>query len=137
MASDRCFVDTSALYALLDKDDSTHKRVTTTWNQLIDSDATLVTTNYVLLETFALAQNRLGIESVRATQQDLLPLLSVEWVDAELHGLSVIALLTAGRTKLSLVDCVSFETMRRRSIKTAFTVDKHFAEQGFRIVPEK
>jgi len=39
--------------------------------------------------------------------------------------------LTAARRQLSLVDCISFEVMRRRGIKTAFTFDDHFAEQGF------
>jgi predicted nucleic acid-binding protein len=45
------------------------------------------------------------------------------------------ALLTANRRQLSLVDCVSFEMMRRLGIKTAFTYDRHFSEQGFECLP--
>jgi predicted nucleic acid-binding protein len=40
-------------------------------------------------------------------------------------------MLAAGRKKLSLVDCVSFETMRLLGVTIAFTLDKHFKEQGF------
>jgi predicted nucleic acid-binding protein len=41
----------------------------------------------------------------------------------------------AGQRDLSLVDFVSFELMRREGIRTAFTFDRHFAEQGFECVP--
>jgi predicted nucleic acid-binding protein len=52
-------------------------------------------------------------------------------VDAELHGAAATALLTAGRRRLSLVDCASFEVMRRESIDRALAYDRHFGEQGF------
>ncbi len=44
-------------------------------------------------------------------------------------------LLIAARRQLSLVDCASFDAMRRLGITTVFTFDKHFAEQGFAQVP--
>ena|GEM_PF-3548981 len=47
----------------------------------------------------------------------------------------VSALLTSGREQLSLVDCVSFELMRQLGIRTAFTFDRHFEEQGFTCLP--
>ncbi|MDP2857839.1 MAG: VapC toxin family PIN domain ribonuclease, partial [Bacillota bacterium] len=45
------------------------------------------------------------------------------------------ALLTAGRRNLSLVDCVSFDVMRRLGMEKAFAFDAHFAEQGFQCMP--
>jgi len=47
----------------------------------------------------------------------------------------VSALLTSGREQLSLVDCVTFELMRQLGIRTAFTFDRHFEEQGFTCLP--
>jgi predicted nucleic acid-binding protein len=47
----------------------------------------------------------------------------------------VAALLTANRRELSLVDCVSFEVMRRRDITSAFAIDTDFSKQGFTVVP--
>jgi len=44
-------------------------------------------------------------------------------------------MLAAARKKLSLVDCVSFETMRLLGVTAAFTLDKHFKEQGFMCLP--
>jgi predicted nucleic acid-binding protein len=63
------------------------------------------------------------------------PLLQIVWVDAELHARGTAALLAAGRRRLSLVDCVSFEVMRSAGIDTAFAIDRHFVEQGFARIP--
>jgi len=38
------------------------------------------------------------------------------------------------RKKLSLVDCVSFNLMRRLGVKKVFAFDPHFKEQGFTLV---
>ena len=129
------FVDTSALLAMLDHREQNHLAAKAAWEGLISRDEDLVFTNYVLVETFALAQSLLGMEAVRVFQDDVAPLLRVEWVDAQSHASSVAALLTAARRQLSLVDCASFDAMRRLGITTAFTFDRHFAEQGFSQIP--
>ncbi len=127
------FTDTSAFLALGDRGDANHARASQAWDELLNSPATLVCTSYVLLETVSLLQRRIGVDAVRAFESDVAPLLSVEWVDAETHKAGVGAVLAAGRRNLSLTDCVSFECMRRRGIRRAFTFDRHFAEQGFEI----
>lgn len=129
------FVDTSAFLAVLDADDRGHPAVARTWKDLLGDEQDLVTSSYVLVETFALVQSRLGIDAARALDQDLLPAVGVIWLDDDVHRAAVSALLTAGRRQLSLVDCASFETMRRLGITTALTLDSHFAEQGFVVVP--
>ena len=129
------FVDTSALYALLDADDSGHASVQIAWTEILQSDTFLVTSNYILVESSALLQNRIGSEAVRVFQEDIVPLLDVRWVDEAMHQTATGALLVAGRRKLSLVDCVSFEVMRQGGIRTAFTLDRHFSAQGFEIIP--
>ena len=43
-------------------------------------------------------------------------------------------MLTAARRRLSLVDCVSFDVMRRLGLNRVFCFDQHFEEQGFDIV---
>jgi len=131
----RVFVDTSAFLAVLDADDQNHPAVARAWKDLVGEERELVTNSYVLVETFALVQSRLGVEAVRALDQDLLPAVSVIWLEPELHRAAVGALLTAGRRQLSLVDCASFEVMRRHGLTTALTLDSHFAEQGFQVLP--
>ena len=131
----RAFVDTSAFLAFLDADDKNHQKARKVWADLIDSDAALFCSNYVLVETFALVQHRLGIEAVRTFNDDVLPLISIKWIDDPIHKAGLSAMLAVNKRKLSLVDCVSFETMRQLELNIAFTFDRHFAEQGFRCIP--
>lgn len=99
-------------------------------------DELLLVHSYVLVETTALTQRRLGLDAVRALRDELFPVLTVEWVDASLHAVALAALVAAGRRSVSLVDHVSFEVMRRRNIRHALAVDRHFAEWGFELLPQ-
>ncbi len=130
------FVDTSALFAVLDADDRMHARAHESWLALLKVGAVLHTTSYVLVETVALLQNRIGLDAVRSFTADVLPILATVWVDEAVHRSAHHALLVAARRDLSLVDCVSFEVMRRLELDTAFCFDPHFADQGFRVTPE-
>ena len=129
------FVDTAALYAILDADDDNHELAAETWLALAQDQAALLCSNYVLVETLALVQHRLGIAAVRALQENIVPVLSIHWVDESTHRAGISALVTARRAQLSLVDCVSFELMRQLGIETVFTFDHHFEEQGFTRIP--
>jgi len=129
------FVDTSALLALLSAEDSKHAAAVRCWKTLIESGETLLTNNYVLVESTAVIQNRLGLEAVRDLQTGLLGILQTDWVSPEDHRSAIESLLAAGRRSLSLVDCCAFQTMRARGIRTAFTFDKDFEAQGFSLLP--
>lgn len=130
------FVDTSAFYAVLCANDPHHAAARLVWEQLLLNDEILICTNYILLETLALLQHRLGIEAVRVFQEDIVPCLHIEWISAERHQTAVDALLISGRRTLSLTDCSSFEVMRKLHLFTAFAFDSHFSEQGFNCLPE-
>ena len=129
------FVDTAALYALADAADPNHQAARTTLEQLRAADAALVTHEYVLVETTALIQRRLGLTALRLFVDGLLPLIEVIWVDAHLHTEAREALLAAGRREVSLVDWTSFLLMRRLGIAQAFTFDADFAAEGFGVIP--
>jgi predicted nucleic acid-binding protein len=98
---------------------------------LLKSGAALVTSNDVLVETCALVQHRLGLDALRTLQDDILPLLTVEWINRAQHDSAMGAVLSAGRKKLSVVDCVSFGLIRAAGWRKAFAFDSHFVEQGF------
>jgi predicted nucleic acid-binding protein len=127
------FVDTSALYALLDRDDQLHHEALILARSL--EEAELVTHNYVVVETTVLVQSRLTATHVRRLLRDLLPPIAIEWVSPETHTSAVSALLAPSRPKVPFVDLVSFAFMRRALLDTAFTFDRDFGRAGFHTVP--
>lgn len=129
------FVDTSGLYATLDRDDTFHQQASERWHRLLSTREPLVLTNYILVETAALVQRRLGMEALRTLVDDMLPVLLMEWITAEDHRQALAAVLGGNRRDLSLVDCTSFQVMRRLGLKTAFAFDQHFRRQGFSTAP--
>lgn len=130
------FVDTAALYALLDEDDDEHERAAAWFRGPgRDPDLPLVTHADVVVEAAALVHRRLGPAAVRVLLTDLVPALTVRAVGAALHDRAVAAYLAGLRRGVSPVDQVSFEVMRDEVIDTAFTFDDDFVDEGFRVAP--
>ena len=130
------FADTSGLYALLIGSEDGHADLVQEFRNILTGNRPLRTTSYVLIETIALLQNRVGLEPVRDFDEHVLPLLSVEWVSEDLHRRGARRLSMENRRRLSLVDCVSFEFMRRQGISDVLGLDRHFEEAGYRLLPE-
>jgi uncharacterized protein len=128
------FVDTSAFLAVLLGNDMNHGIARKIWEALLESEQSLMCSNYVMVETISLIQNRVGMEAVRAFFDDIAPLLRIEWVDATIHRIGMESLIAADKRNLSLVDCTSFALMRERGIRKAFAFDRHFTDHGFQII---
>jgi predicted nucleic acid-binding protein len=127
------YIDTSAFYAIFDIDDTNHKKAKKIWVGLINSRETITCNNYVLVETNALLQHRFGMSAVLDLQK-IMPLLQIEWITLESHRFAIYSLLPANLRDLSLVDCSSFETIRRLGIEKVFAFDDHFRRQGFELI---
>lgn len=129
------FVDTSALLAVLDADDSHHSEAARTWQVLVDratvERTAMLTHSGVVTETVALVQRRLGMKATDELLTHIVPILEVVWVDAVLHHTAATALLAAGHRHVSLVDWTSFVLMREHGIDEAFAFNDDFARHGF------
>jgi predicted nucleic acid-binding protein len=127
----RVFADTSAFLALLVAGDESHGAAKRAFASLKDRRATLLSTSYVLVETYALCERRLGLESVRSFREAFEPLLETRWVDEPLHERGLELLLAKKKRGLSLVDAVSFVAAREAGVGEVFAFDRHFVEEGF------
>ena len=123
------FVDTSGFYAVLDATDPFHPAATDAFQHAEQEHWTLWTTNYVVHETWALVQHRLGWNAVDDFLSVMLPLCQVEFVDAALHTLGSSRCRQARLRHLSLTDCVSLEFMQQRGLGEAIARDEHFARE--------
>ena len=129
------FVDTSAFYALLVEEDGNHDDARVAAESLRERGATLVTSSFVVLETVALLQARVGIRAVRIFYLNVLPLLRIIWIDEELLHRAVNALLAASRRQVSLTDWATITLMRDHRIEQAFAFDEDFTRMGIDLIP--
>ena len=124
------FVDTSALFAALDSDDSNHGAALEAFERLAGVEE-LITHNYVHVEAEQLIRRRLGSDAAATLIDRLLPALTTIWVDEPVHASAFAEIRSAGRGA-SLVDHVSFIVMRREGITEALAFDADFDAAGFR-----
>jgi predicted nucleic acid-binding protein len=100
------FCDTSALYAVGNRNDESHAIAVRVWEQLVTDRR---------FQPEALAES-----------------VEVAFVDESLHQSGTDECLQGRKRNISLVDRVSFAFMRRHAIRTAFAFDRHFINQGFK-----
>lgn len=112
-----------------------HADVVRAFRSVLGEGRTLWTTSYVVVETTALLQHRIGLAPVRDFIEHVLPVASVEYVSEALHRRGIGRLIREDRRRLSLVDCISFEFMNERGLRDALTLDEQFLEAGFRVLP--
>jgi uncharacterized protein len=127
------FVDTSGFYACLDGSDPFHPQSRAAFERAEKEQWRLITTNYIVHETWALIQRRLGWEAVETFLNDLLPRCSVEWVSASLHEAGALRCCQIRERRFSLTDAVSFELMSLHQTNEAIAQDEHFVRANFRL----
>lgn len=132
---ERIYVDTSALFALLDRDDGHHRQVRRCLEELAKRKPRLVTTSYVVVETSALVRRRLGQRVLRTMGDVVTRSMDILWVDEELHRRAWKQTVDAGRKGPGLVDWVGFIAMSDTGIATALAVDRHFRDRGIQVLP--
>lgn len=125
------FADTSFFIALLDDGDDMHVDAVVRWRRVAEERLSVVTSNYVVVESCAVLQRHIGVVAVRRLVRQVLDPVVVHWVTKAEHERATDALLVADRRQLSIVDCTSFEVMRRLDVRECLAFDRHFAEQGF------
>ena len=126
------FLDTSAVMALADTEDEHHARAVAAMGRLASEGHALLTHNYVLIESAAVLQRRLGLDSALAFLSDV-DRLTVHWITPGDHAEAVDLLTERNRRKLSLVDCMSFIVMRKYGVAAALAYDADFEAEGFEV----
>jgi uncharacterized protein len=132
-------VDTGAWYALTDPQERHHARAVALFGRLTKGEfGRMVTTDYVLDETYTLLRMRLGMGPVKRLRDLLASSSSLQVIRVSDHDFELaLDLMVAHEDKRwSFTDCSSFVLMRELEVANAFTFDRHFAEAGFRALPE-
>ena len=129
----RVLVDTGGFYALLSENDRDHERALEVFRQANSERWKLVTTNVVVIETYALLLNRTGegrqkaLEFIDHLERSKFQVERVTEADERL----AIALVRAHTDKTySLCDALSFVVAERLGITEAIACDDDFRSYG-------
>ena len=121
------FIDSSAIVALVDRDDASHAAAVEAYRGLVASGYKLFTTNYVVAEAFDLLSTGVGPNVARRwLRENKLPVYHADERDErKARGLVI---RSERRRGLSLTDAVSMVAMERLHVLDAFTLDASFLE---------
>lgn len=130
-----CFVDTSFFKAYADKNDDFHTQALKIFQKLKETKTQLITTNFILDETFTLIRTKCGLTTAKEFKEIL------EQFESDFKIIRVLAIDEAKAwewflkdwSKLSFTDCVSFALMKRMEIDHVVAFDDHFQKAGFHI----
>jgi predicted nucleic acid-binding protein len=131
----KLLADTSALLALILRDDQNHAAAVAFLKS--SPGARFVMTELILAEVATRVRARAGAARAVAIARDLLRSKRYEllFVDAEVSAGALDVMARFEDKRLSFTDCASFEIMRRLGIKRAFTFDRDFRDCGFEMAP--
>lgn len=133
------FVDTSGWAYLFDGNSDFHREVQAIYQQAVERNRLLVTTNYVIAELVALLSSRSRIsrqqiialvDALKAAQQ-----VEIIHIDTNMDASAWALLKAYTDKKWSLVDASSFVIMTSYSMTEAITTDHHFTQAGFVRLP--
>lgn len=126
----KVFLDTVGIIALIDDDDQWHLPASAAYAELRSSKQEVVTTSFVFLECGNAASRRPYRKHVAEMLQFMEQKNQIIYpTEADWHQ----AWRIYQRSHVggpSIVDCISFEVMRRLGIREAFTNDRHFSDAG-------
>jgi predicted nucleic acid-binding protein len=124
--------DTSAVYALVDRDDTYHRKAVALLHSLSKRGLTPLLTNFIVAESHALILSRLGAEIARRW------LLGHVWPVEPVHPRDEERAKEIIRKYIdknfSYTDATSFAVMERLGLKEAFGFDPHFQQYGLKLL---
>ena len=126
------FLDTSAVIALADSADENHTEAVVALAKVAAQGHGVLTHNYILVESAALLQSRIGLPSALAFLSDA-EKFTIHWITPRDHADAVTLLAEQNRRRLSLVDCMSFTVMTNYGVSAALAYDADFEAEGFEV----
>jgi predicted nucleic acid-binding protein len=129
------FIDTSAHFALVNRKDPDHQKAKQFLKSLAKKKVILVTTNFIVAETYTLILKRINRKTAINYISNLLKSSWVIRVSEEDEEKGWNILLNYEDKDFSYVDTTSFAVIERINIQEAFAFDEHFPQYGITRLP--
>lgn len=129
----RVFIDTGAFLALADEDDEHHESATLTQAELRKLNAELLTSNFVLSETYTIIRLRVGHSAASSFIKRFDTTgIKVLHVTESIERSAKAIFLRHNDKDFSFVDCTSFVLIDHHQLDHAFAFDSHFHQFRFK-----
>jgi predicted nucleic acid-binding protein len=135
----RLFVDTAGWMACADAADPGHVAACAARDEWIGGGGSMVTTDYVIDETLTLIKVRIGLDATETWwhQCEASSRLRIECIDVMRAEKARSRFFRSRDKAFSFTDCTSFVVMQELRIHVALTLDHHFRQAGFAVLPEQ
>lgn len=133
----RMFVDTAGWTAAADEADPQHEVVCSLRDEWLKAGGTFVTTDYVIDETLTLLRMRMNIKAAETWwgQVEGSSRVRIEWMNAARTERARAMFFRYRDKSFSFTDCTSFVVMKELRLRKCLTLDGHFRQAGFVVVP--
>jgi predicted nucleic acid-binding protein len=128
----RILIDTSAVYALIDRSDRWHATAKASLEDIKKARSEPLLTNLVVAECHALILVRLGAPLARKWLTSNVWSVQRVTVDDEARAMTIITKYID--KAFSCANATSFAVMERLGIQRAFAFDPHFRQYGFDVI---
>jgi len=128
------FVDTGAWVALFNRRDRDHSQASGYWSKVRDERRPILTTDYVLNETYTLIRRtRAGLQGAIEFHRLVTEsrVIEITEIDADCRERAWDLFTRYDDKVLSFTDCTSFAFLHARGLSEVFTFDSDFAKVGF------
>ena len=126
-------MDTSAFLAIKNRRDTLHNDAVTIKGRLLDAGVWLLTTDYVLDESYTIIRLRAGHRAAVEFGEELRAsrLVRIEYLTLDAIEEAWTLFKRFKDKEFSFTDCTSFALMRRLGLREALAFDGHFTQAGF------
>jgi len=134
------FIDTSAWIALLTPTDQFHEKGREISRRIAIAGTTLVTTDYIVSETFThLRYNARDAHKIRKfdallSESEKNKNVILRWTTEKIFQQARRILLEYSDQKFSFTDCISFVVAKELKITEIFSFDRDFTVMGFHLL---
>jgi uncharacterized protein len=135
------FVDTWGFKSLIDSKDKNHNEVNELFTSLWENNVKLLTSDYILDETFTLLSIASNIKTVKLFSESInnaeeKKILEIEWIGKKIFYEALqMKLKFKDKPKISFTDFTSMAVMRMNNIKHVITGDNHFKSVNLGLIP--
>ena len=128
-------IDSSAFFAWWDHASEEGKQIA---SLIVDEQIPLVTTNFLFAETLSLVTKRLGKARGIEIGKTILTstVIRLAYLDENIQREAWQIYQKYKDKNFDFIDATSFALCHKRGIKEVLTLDRHFAQMGFKIFPE-